>query len=336
MKPFSQRRPGAPSTIAGPLIALVVVASAVVIVVTLWVFGLVDFSKLRSTEPSTAGLVAVPTPGRPIPAYTRVTRDHVWDMRRQRLAVVYLPPRAVTREMIVNVSAVIGRVLSHEKAPGYVFTEDDFMPKGTREGIVAGIPAGKRALRVAADKFEGLYGLHAGDRFDLVATMPIDASRGAQGFNFGGVYGEQLAVQARLSNWQKQATVRVLVQSGVIVEPMTTRQVPVLQSSLTHDGGIRMRPVQEVVIAIDPEEVARLTEAMAVEARISIVPRSGRPDDPSDSETPDLYPVSPFTGPGLGASSSIDSTAPGENAPAFAVVETIMGQKRTLTAVPRP
>ena len=97
-----------------------------------------------------------------------------------------------------------------------------------------------------------------------------------------------------------------------------------------------MRPVQEVVIAIDPEEVARLTEAMAVEARISIVPRSGRPDDPADSETPDLYPVSPFTGPGLGASSSIHSAAPGENAPAFAVVETIMGQKRTLTAVPRP
>src|SRR5262249_14493752 len=121
----------------------------------------------------------------------------------------------------------------------------------------------------------------------------------------------------------------------VIVEPMTTRQVPTLQSSLTHEGGgIRMRPVQEVVIAIDPEEVARLTEALAVEARVSMVPRSGRPDDPPDSTTPDLQPVSPFNGPG---SRAVDADVAGAaDAGAFTVVETIMGQKHALTAVPRP
>src|SRR5262245_26859042 len=288
MSAFSRRRPGSPpGMFAGPMIALAVLVPAVIIVAALWAFGLLDLSRFRSGEPSTAGLIAVPTPGRPIPAYTRVTRDHLWDVKRNRLSVVYLPPRAVTREMLVSLSDVIGRVIGHDKMPGYVFTDDDFLPRGTREGIVAGIPAGKRAIRVPADKVEGVYGLHNGDRFDLVATMPIDASRGAQNFNVGGVYGDELALQARLSNWQKQATVRVMVQNGVIVEPVATRQVPVYQGSLTQAGGVRMRPVQEVVVAIEPEEVARLTEALAVEAKLSVIPRSGRTDDTPGSQTAD-------------------------------------------------
>lgn len=333
------RRPGGPATfLASTPLALAAVVSAVVIFGTLWGFGLIDLSRFRSAEPSTAGLVPVPTPARRIPAYSRVTRDHLWDPRNNRLSVVYLPPGAVTPEMLVRISDVIGRVLDHEKQPGYVFTEADFLPKGTREGVVAGIPAGKRAIRISADRVDGLYGLHPGDRFDLLATMPIDASRGgsAQTFNFAGAYGQQLALQARLTNWQKQATVRVMVQNGVIVEPMNTRGVPMFQSSLTEGGSTRMRPVQEVVIAINPDEVARLTEAMAVDAKITAIPRSGRPDDPINSRTPDLYPVSPFTGPGSGAFTTVDSDfAAGKDAP-FKVVETIMGQKRELTAVPRP
>lgn len=323
------------SLVAGVPLAFIVTASAVVIFGMLWGFGLIDFS--RSTEPSTEGQVVVPTPARRIPAYTRVTRDHLWDARNNRVSVIYLPPRAVTPEMILKLSDVIGRVLDHDKAPGYVFTEDDFLPKGTREGVVAGIPPGKRAFRIAADKVDGLYGLNAGDRFDLLATMPIDASRGGgpQAFNFAGPHGQQLALQARLTNWQKQATVRVMVQNGVIVQPLMTRGVPTFQASLTEGGATHMRPVQEVVIAINPDEVARLTEAFAVDAKITAIPRSGRPDDPVDSETPDLQPVSPFTAPGAGGFTAESNRANGKEAP-FRMVETIMGQKRELTAVPRP
>lgn len=98
-----------------------------------------------------------------------------------------------------------------------------------------------------------------------------------------------------------------------------------------------MRPVQEVVIAIDPEEVSRLTEALAVDARISMIPRSGRPDDPIDSTTPDLLPVSPFAAPGSGTLAPTESDFATEPpASPFSVVETIMGRKRALTAVPRP
>jgi Flp pilus assembly protein CpaB len=311
-------------------------ASVAVILGALIAFGLVDLSRFRSSEPSTAGLVPVPTPARVIPAYTRVRRDHLWDASRARLTLIYLPPRAVTPEMITNIADVIGRVLDHDKEPGYVFTESDFLPPGTREGIVAGIPAGKRAVRISADKVDGLYGLHAGDRFDLLATMPIEASRssGGQSFGFSGPYGQQLALQAQLSNWDKQATVRVIVQSAVIVQPMNTRGVPVYQTSLTDGAATRVRPVQEAVIAIDPDEVALLTEALAVAAKLTSIPRSGRPDDPPASRTPNLHPVSPFSnGESFGDEQS--EVGPDPATRNFKVVETIMGQKRSLTAVPR-
>jgi Flp pilus assembly protein CpaB len=323
-----------------PAVAAAAVALAVVgIGGSLWALGLLDLSRFRAQTRSTAGLIAVPTPAQRIGTYTRVTRDHFWDPKAQQLTMLYLPPQAVTRDMLVDFRDLLGRVLAHDKQPGFVFTEADFLPKGTREGIVAGIPAGKRAVRVPADKVEGLYGLNPGDRFDLVATLPIDGrgSSPAQNFNFGGVYGQQLALQARLSNWQKQATVRVMVQNGVVVEPMITRQVPFFSTSLTQGGITRMRPVQEIVIAVDPEEVARLTEAMAVEAKISCIPRSGRPDDPVNSVTPDLRPVSPFTGPGGAAftSSSGSGAAPATASAPFTMIETIGGSKRELTAVPK-
>jgi Flp pilus assembly protein CpaB len=334
VSPVSPRRPGVPSTLGIPTTAIAVAASVVVLLVALLAFGVLDLSRFRSNEPSTEGLVAVPTPAAVIPAYTRIRRDHLWDRRNNRLAVVYLPPQAVTKEMLVNITDVLGRVLDHAKEPGYVFTETDFLPPGTREGLVGGIPAGKRAIRISADKVEGLFGLLTGDRFDIVATIPISAGRtGGQTFNFGGPYSQEVALQAQLSNWDKQATVRVIVQSAVIVEPMATRAVPTTQASLTDGTATRTRPVQEVVIAVEPHEVALLTEAMAVDATLTTIPRSGRPDDPVDSTTPDLRPTSPFSTAG---DDGVDSRLSPEEGDDFAVVETIMGQKRALTAVPRP
>ena len=335
MSPYTPRRTGWGALLrSAPPIAMVVATAAVAVFGLLWALGVINPG--GTPPPSTAGLVPVPTPVRRIPAYTRVTRDHLWDPRNQRLSFVYLPPGSLTPEMLVNVSDVLGRVLDHEKAPGYVFTEDDFLPKGTREGLVGGIPAGKRAVRISGDRVDGLFGLNPGDRFDLLATLPIDGNRGGgQSLNFGGVYGQEMALEAHLSNWQKQATVRVMVQNAVIVEAMGVRGVPMSQSSLTEGSVTRMRPVQEAVIAINPEEVARLAEALAVDAKITAVPRSGRPDDRVDSPTPDLHPVSPFTNPESGRRfGGASSTGAGPDAP-FKLVETIMGQKRELTAVPK-
>ena len=329
MSPVAPRKPGAPFAMKAPALALAATAGIVLLFAVLVALGVIDLSIFRAQPPSTAGLIAVPTPARAIPAYTRIRRDHLWDPVNQRISVIYLPPRAVTKEMLRGLPDVMGRVLAEEKAPGYVFTDDDFLPAGTREGLVAGIPAGMRAVRLSADRVEGLYGLNAGDRFDLLATLPIeDTGGGGQSFGFSGPYGSQLALQAQLSNWTKQATVRVIVQNATIVEPMNARGIPLYQTSLTEGASTRVRSVQEAVIAIAPSEVASLTEALAVGARLTTVPRSGRPDDPKNSRTPDLQPFGPFATPGgdLGGSTEAE---------AFKVVETISGQKRTLTAVPR-
>jgi Flp pilus assembly protein CpaB len=328
MSPVAPRRPGHGPFGGVPLSAIAAGVAVIGVVSWLAVVGL-PFSLFGPSAPTTAGLVAVPTPAVVIPAYARVKRDHLWDRRAARIAVVYLPPRAVTAEMLTNLSDIIGRVLDHQKEPGYVFTAADFLPPGTREGLVAGIPAGRRAIRVSADRVDGLFGLHTGDRFDVLATMPIEANRGGQPFAFAGPYGQELALQAQLSNWGRQATVRVIVQNATVVEPMAPRSVTATQSSLTDGAVTRARTIQEAVIAVDPDEVVRLTEAMAVEARLTTIPRSGRPDDPIGSRTPDLKPVSPF------ASPAREPSATDGGADAFRTVEMIMGQQRSLTAVPR-
>jgi Flp pilus assembly protein CpaB len=328
MSPVAPRRSAGLPAVSPPVIAVGIVALIAVAFALLVGLGVIDLSKFRSNEPSTAGLIAVPTPADVIPAYTRLRRDHLWDARNRKLSVIYLPPSAVTKEMLTNITDILGRVLDHQKEPGYVFTETDFLPAGTREGIVGGIPAGMRAIRVSADKVDGLYGLRSGDRFDIIATLPISAST-APGMNFAGPHGPEIALEAQLSNWDKQATVRVIVQGASIIQPMGTRGVPTYQASLGEAGTTRARPIQEAVIAITPAEVALLTEAMAVDAKLTTVPRSGRPDDPADSRTPDRRPFSPFAKPGGGLD-------PDAEADGMTVVETLMGQKRALVPVPRP
>jgi Flp pilus assembly protein CpaB len=322
---YQQRRM---SWLRGLRLAGIVVIAFVASVGGLWAAGLLDLSRFGPPTRSTAGLVPVPAATRNIPAFAKVTRDYVVNPTTQQLNFIYLPPRSVTPEMLTELSDILGRVVDHEKPANFVFTEADFLPKGTREGLVGGIPAGKRAVRVEAERVDGLYGLHVGDRFDLVSSLALDTRIGQNAFAATGSYAPQLSLQAGLTNWQKQATVHVIVQNGMVVEPMTTRQVPVFARTLTQGGITRMRPVQEAVLAVDPDEVARLTEAMAVEAKISVVPRSGRPDDPEDSITPDLRPMNPFTN---ATATGVGTASSGP----FSMVERINGSKRELTAVPR-
>jgi Flp pilus assembly protein CpaB len=314
----------------------------------LWIGGAIDPLALFRGEKAVShrGMVAVPVSGMAIPAYTKILRDHLWNAGTGSFAFLYLPPEQVGPSVIRNIGDIIGRVMDHDKPAAYAFTEDDFLPKGTKPGIVAGIPAGKRAMRVPLEKIPGLADLRPGDRFDLVSTLAIDAS-GSATLNAGGLYGKQLDLQSRLTNWQKQATVRVVVQSGDIVQPTVTRQVPVANTSLTQGLIVRTKPVQEVVIAVKPSEVARLAEALAVGAEISCVPRSGRPEDPWDSVTPESLPVSPYgaptpapapsSAPASGMVTGLTPTPPTRANPfgaGFSSIESISGTKREIIAAP--
>jgi Flp pilus assembly protein CpaB len=226
--------------------------------------------------------------GSVIPAYSQVNRDHLANPQTRQLNVIWLPKQSVSPDVLLNFTQIIGRVLDHEKPAGYAFTESDFMPKGTRAGLVAGIPPGKRSLTIEATKLDGVFGLRPGDHIDLLATSPIDSKgRGPSGLKGG------FATQVQMAALNRRATVRPLAQDAVIVSPVTTRAKPVSSTSLMNGAKTTAVPVQEIVLAVEPDEVSLISEALATEVAITCVARSGRPDDPGPTMiTPGSDPLS--------------------------------------------
>jgi len=106
--------------------------------------------------------------------------------------------------------------------------------------------------------------------------------------------------------------------------------VPTTSTSLTRGTTTRTLPVQEMVIALEPDEVAPFMEALSVEAQITCLARSGRPDDPVDSLTPSSEPDLMLWGTGLAAGGN--SLVP--SAGSMAVIESISDRERTLVPVP--
>ncbi|MDJ0867831.1 MAG: hypothetical protein QNK03_17130 [Myxococcota bacterium] len=200
----------------------------------------------RGAQP---GMVAVPTAAIAIPAYAEIRLEHLIDPRTRAPSLVYLPEASILHSTVIDARELIGRVLARPKPAGRVFADIDFLPKGTRPGIVAGIPPGKRAMRVDASQVSGLVGLGQGDRFDLLATRAVKANTGT-------------AAPATTSE--------TIVAGGSVVTPLERRQVAA--------GTSGARIVEEVVIAIDPTEAPALSEALTAKARIDCVPHSGLPD----------------------------------------------------------
>ena len=242
---------------------------------TLWGMGAIELPFLKRGPQFPPGTVMIPASGIDIPAFTKLTRDHIWDPKAGRFALIPMPPEMVTSEMIVDQTKIFGRVLDHDKPKGYVFTETDFLPKGTRAGVVAGVPAGKRSLTLEANKLIGVFGLKPGDHIDLLATLPIDSKDG----NRVGGLNTTTVTQNQMAAMQKRATVRVLAQDAVIVTPITSRNKPTSSGSLTNGLSVRNVPIQEIVIAVSPDEVPAITQALATQVEVTCVARSGLPED---------------------------------------------------------
>ena len=206
------------------------------------------------------GTIPVPVAATDIPTYTRIRLEHLFDSRTGDLRIIYLPEGSILPETMVNPKDLLGRVLAGDKRSGQVFSETDFFPIGTREGIVAGIPSGKRALRIDAKKVNGIVGLARGDRFDLVATDDLSKGRRSPVIVQG-------AAQTSLGAMGSSVHSSIVVEDGAVVQPLETRAIP----------GRKTQLVEEMVIAVAPEEVELLTRALHSGARVDCVPRSGQP-----------------------------------------------------------
>jgi Flp pilus assembly protein CpaB len=266
--------------------ALVLVLGAAGAVGGMWAAGMVELPFMRAPEPSRVGMVKVPLSVRLIPAYKMIRRDDLINPQTGTWLETWASEKDVAAsKIVVDPAKIIGRVVSADKGPLFSFTENDFMPAGTRPGLVAGIPPGKRSLTLASVRLDGIQGLQMGDRFDIVATLPAEKEHSALR-NVRGLDGLPTP----------EPRVRVLVDNGAIVSPVHVRDEVSTTNSLTKGQRSSMKPVEEVVIALEPDEIPRLTAAMSQNAAILVVARSGHPDDAKiESITPESNPPPPPT-----------------------------------------
>ena len=135
----------------------------------------------------------------------------------------------------------------------------------------------KRAITLDAGKLKGVHDLKEGDHLDLLASVPVDMPGVGHS---GGRSGANVVVAPDRLWLPKRSSVIPLVQDGVVVTPVRVRNAPV---SSTQSGSVRTKPEEEIVIAVEPQEVWPLAEAMDLKYEITCVARSGRPLSPTAS-----------------------------------------------------
>lgn len=235
-------------------------------------------------KPSYAGLVPCPATARPLTAYAAVAKEDLVDAKTLQIKVAWLPPEVVGKDVLRDISQIVGRVAARDKALGMVFTERDFLPKGTRPGVAAGVPPGKRALTIPAEKVTGLELLRQGDRFDLVVALPSQASLDQSNVEYAVLLGGIKPMDTRAGQLARQTGVRTLAKEGTMVALVQGKHTSTSgKEGLVVPSGNRTTKATEVqaVIAISPEEVNRVSEAMGQDLKIFCVAHSGHAESAS-------------------------------------------------------
>ncbi len=271
MRSIQRRSPVGPALLGMGLLVLGVVGTVGV----LWGLGKIELPFLARHAEYTPPEGAVPVflSLKPIPAYTRVSRDHLFTASGQP-KLFYLPGAEVEkRGLLTDFNQILGRVVAHDHREGYGFREKDFLPEGTRDGIAGGTPPGKRSLTLDATKIAGINTLKTGDHFDLVATYLLDVPQDDP---------QHPRRPSEFSPGQKKyAITRVLAHKGLVVQALATRSAPKANTTVQPSGKMTQIAVQEVVVAVEPEEATAVSEAMVGGTEIRAIHRSGHPDEAS-------------------------------------------------------
>ena len=258
------------------LVGLLVPTVAVGAIGTLWAFGQIDLPFLSRGNRIPEGYVRVLVSARKIPAYSKITREDVFDAKIGDFASIPVPRTTVTSDVLTDYGQIRGRVINHEKPAGYVFKEEDFYPKGTRAGLAAQFhpesgPCCSRCRR--SREFTA-------SKWAITSTWSRrfrSKCRKAEGWESSTADFRPKRRWHRCRSWR---TCAVLAQDAVLLTPVTARQKPTVSKSISQGTTVRNIPVEEVVIAVDPDEVAPVTQALATEVNVMCVVRSGQPGDP--------------------------------------------------------
>lgn len=238
------------------------------------------------------GQLAFPALARPVAAFEKLTRDDFINPQTGQLHVIWLSESNAS-VALRDMGEVIGRVLSRDKQAGMVLTEADLMERGTRPGLAAGVPPGKLAVTIPADEVTGLDQLRNGDRFDLLVALPKrddveQISNTEPAVLFGGIKPPSL----RVGQLSRQHGVKRLVTNAMLVTLFTKTE-----RSTTGPRGLTVPPqssrsrtktaeTETVVaeLAVDPEEIGPLTQAISLDTPLTCVLRSGQPGANEDDE----------------------------------------------------
>jgi hypothetical protein len=137
---------------------------------------------------------------------------------------------------------------------------------------VGGTPLGKRAITLDASKLTGsVHELKVGDHVDVMASVQINMPGAAR--SLGNRMGSVIA-SPETGLLPKRSLIRSLAQDAIVVAPVRIRNVPI---GMAPNGGPRMVPREEIVLAVGPEEVAPLLEAFDMNYEVMCVARSGQP-----------------------------------------------------------
>lgn len=247
-------------------------------------FGWFKPVPVAAAKPSREGMIAVPRSLVNLKAYEQVQREDIYDRAKGDESYFWLPKAQVEAnpDWILRVNDVVGRVLAKDKRADFVFSEKDFLPKGSRTGLVAGVPEGKQGFFLQSGQVPGLRLLKMGDQFDLMASLPEESA------NAGAEYGLLMGgIKVRGNKPIPLNGVRLLVQGGTVVALTDGRE-------MTTQGGMEFGQTdargrasndgknEQVAIAIDPEEVVPLTQALGAKLTIHAVARSGRQTEQLD------------------------------------------------------
>ena len=160
---------------------------------------------------------------------------------------------------MLNVNAIIGRVVKKDKRVGLGFTEHTFFPKGTPEGLAGATPKGMRSITLDATKLTGVHSLGTGDEIDLLANVPSDEDDGA-------------------------SEVELIAQMAKVLRPVYVRNEVSSSATLIQGNQVRNDPKYEVAIAVNADDVIRLQNAINRELSITCVAHSMKPAVEGESD----------------------------------------------------
>lgn len=284
----------------------------------------------QGPPPLPKGTVAVLACPRPLPAFTKLTREHLLTkdgLHRVPVVEEAIAPNGLFRADIEGLTGLLGRVLRRAKPVNFAFTEGDLLPKGTRGGPHAGIPPGRRGVWLDFEKVQGLSGAQAGDLVDLIAAAPGEAAPVVNTSVLGNLTDPVL--KARFETMAVRGATKtesrswVIARGALIINPMRSRE-------LANTGGKNGKPtiVEEAFLAMAPNEVSLFSQALAKDVTILAAPRSAQPES-HPTEIPDSKPVDVQTE--LRKLLTGDEGSP----PSFGMIEMIRGGQRQTVTVPR-